>query len=296
MKQQYIHVALIGCALFVSAALLFVPRSTQATQTVDTEMRLAPLQPSVDAGKTIRFVGTGFYRHEMVDIWATDPTDAVIRGEQYFKADGEGEVELEFQLPDRALDGTWKLTAMGKESITPVWTSFEVHGRPIGSASAPAHASPPHGAPGTTFTFTATGFDREEKISYWVTGPDGDIYFAAPNSEETNRHGQLEFDWTAPIDAVYGRWVMTMHETDEPKAHAIPFYIGDQTVVETPTPQPASQQPSSTSIPDSTQIALPTYESLPGASPDTSEHSQQPTMQPSPGVTTLPTYESLVWN
>lgn len=296
MKQQYINLVLIGCALIVSATLLFLPRSTQATQAVDTDIRLAPLQPAVDAGKTIKFVGTGFYRHEMVDIWATDPTDAVIRGEKYFKADGEGEVELEFQLPDRALDGTWKLTAMGKESITPVWTSFEVHGRSIGNAPAPAHASPTYGTPGTTFTFTANGFDREEKISYWVTGPDGEVYFAAPHSEETNRHGQLEFDWTAPIDAAYGRWVMTMHETDEPKAHAIPFYIGDQTIANTPTPQPASQPATSTNAPDPTSIALPTYESLPSAYPDTSEDSQQPTTQPSPDVTALPTYESLVWN
>ncbi len=157
--------------------------------------------------------------------------------------------------------------------------------------------SPTQGAPGTTFTFTATGFDREERISYWVTEPDGEVFFAAPHSEKTNRHGQLEFDWTAPTDAAYGRWVMTMHETDEPKAHAIPFYIGDHPVVaDTPTPLPASQPAPSTPVPDPTMVALPTYESLPDTYPDAGEHRQQPTTQPSPNATALPTYEPLIGN
>jgi hypothetical protein len=260
MKQLRLLLVLIALGLF--AALMTLPY--YRTHAQDVDITLAPQEPAVEAGKRIRFIGNGFYRYERVDSWATDPTGAVIRGE-YTKANGNGRVEITFDVPYEAIDGEWKLTARGDESRFPVWASFEVYGRPALTAEYLARVNPTQGPPGMVFAFSANGLKHHEDVSYWITDPAGEVVFANPRGTEANRHGRVDLEWVSPTDAMPGRWVMTLQGYESEEARAIPFIIEGE--VFTPTPVPQTPQPTETPTPWYTP--LPTYEPLPTATPTT---------------------------
>lgn len=71
---------------------------------------LTPATPSVAAGKTIYFTGSGFTRDEQVAIWATAPDQTVISGDFEFASD-TGDIEVGFNVPADAIGGRWSLTA-----------------------------------------------------------------------------------------------------------------------------------------------------------------------------------------
>jgi hypothetical protein len=282
--MKYLLRILTSIMLLFTVSICLSPNSAQSQQAVD--ITLAPDQPSVEAGKTIRFWGDGFYQYEDVDSWATDPTGAVSRGE-YTKADGEGKVKLTFHVPNEAIDGEWKFTAYGDESQLPVWVSFDVYGRSASTAQYMARVSPPEGTAGMVFTFSANDFKRGERISYWITDPNGQVFFANPRGEKANRHGRVEFAWESPQSMLPGRWVMTMQGYDSKRARAIPFIItgkagetGEtgETTESNPTPQPTSQE---VTTPTPWYTPLPTYEPVPYAT-TTPQPSQSPLPTPSP--------------
>jgi hypothetical protein len=228
----------------------------------------------------------------------------VTRGE-YAKADGTGSVEIRFRVPQEAMDGVWLVTARGDQSKVPVWASFTVFGRPALSAQPMAHVAPPQGAAGRVFTFAANGMEKSERVSYWITAPNGQVFFANPGGAKANRHGYVEFMWESPTDALLGRWVMTMQGYESERARAIPFVI---TTGDTPsptsqtTPQPTVQR----AIPTATAqyTPLPTYEPVPMATTTamtatetaataTPTPPQQPNLPPTTSAP-LPTYEPVV--
>ena len=203
----------------VLAALLTVPAVVRAA-----EYTLAPAQPSVEAGATIAFTGAGFVVHERVVTWATTPTQAVIGG-RYADAERDGSIAFSFHVPDSAIGGRWSMTAYGLISKTPVVTTFEVIGQPA-DAMPQAAVAPESGPPGTRFAFAGLGFDRKEKVSYWITAPDGKVYAAYPEKATANSSGRIDVHWQSPTDAPTGVWAITMQGLKSHAVRAVPFTIG----------------------------------------------------------------------
>ncbi|NJN67036.1 MAG: hypothetical protein HC884_10165 [Chloroflexaceae bacterium] len=274
MKHPIRSLSLIAAAaisLLLIGVLTLVPVRTQAG-----DFTLEPVQPSVSAGQRITFVATNFLPHERVSTWATTPTQAVIRG-AYAEANRDGNLSFSFEVPHDAVGGRWAMTVRGDESKVPVVTLFEVYGRSPDAADFQAKVAPEAGPPGTTFAFAATGFDSDEKVSYWVTAPDGEVYDSRHRAESPNKHGRIDFKWQSPPDAMLGTWVMTMQGYDSGVARAIPFRIqgwGSQAPQEPPAGMPAAGASTDLSSPtplpqpagDSSNppAVLPTYEPFPG--------------------------------
>src|SRR4051812_28989982 len=172
---------IIGLLVELLALLLALPSAALAAA-----FTLTPAQPSVAAGQTINFIGTGFTPGEQVAIWATAPDQTVISGDFEFAEGAAGQIDIGFKVPDDALGGRWSLTAYGFVSKTPVITTFEVQGRDPATAKPQALVAPAIGAPGSQFDFAALGFKKKETVSYWFTGPDGLIHDDYPEGDSAN--------------------------------------------------------------------------------------------------------------
>jgi hypothetical protein len=206
--------------LALLALLLALPNAALAAS-----FTLTPAQPSVAAGQTISFIGTGFIRDEQVAIWATAPDQTVIGGDFEFAEGDAGLIDIGFEVPHDALGGRWSLTAYGFISKTPVITTFEVQGRDPATATPQATVAPMVGTPGTQFDFAALGYREKEKVSYWFTGPDGAIHDAYPEGDSANSDGRVDLSWRAPADAVHGIWVITIQGLKSGVARGVPFEI-----------------------------------------------------------------------
>jgi hypothetical protein len=293
MKRLHFWLAAVGVALLV-LVLVLLPRMSTASDTT-----LEPFQPEVSAGEKIRFRGTNFYSDERVSSWATAPDEAVMAGE-FARANGSGEVTFSFQVPRDAVGGRWSMSVRGDESHIIAVAHFTVYGRSIETAKSQAWVSPAWGTPGTTFSFAANGFDSDERVSYWVTAPDGNVRDSAHRGAGTNGDGRTDFAWTSPADAMAGTWVMTMQGYDSSVARAVPFQIGwnqeppvppaptstptpvapvppaptapPAGVVPTPTPTLPGFNPPAPDAPHNIPVVLPTYEPFPTYGPAPNEY------------------------
>jgi hypothetical protein len=187
-------------------------------------LTLQPSEPAVAASKVIEFTGAGFQPGERVSMWFTTPRQFVLGG-GYAYATSEGRISRGFGVPADAISGTWWVTAYGEKSKTPVVAAFTVWGRDPEDAGLQAGVQPPQGAAGTMFAFAATGFDSKEKVSYWVTSPDGTVVDAYEREVRPNRDGRVDLTWEAPDDAMPGTWVLTIQGVRSGTARGIPFEI-----------------------------------------------------------------------
>ncbi len=130
-----------------------------------------------------------------------------------------------YHVPGAAISGRWAMTAYGIQSKTPVVANFDVNGQPPESVAPQAAVEPSVGPPGARFAFSALGFSKKEKVSYWFTGPDGKIHDAHPEGDKANDHGRVNILWQSPRDAVKGVWVITIQGIKSDKARAVPFEI-----------------------------------------------------------------------
>jgi len=213
MMRTRIFLAVVLLALLVPGAALAAG------------FTLAPAQPTVAAGQSIAFTGTGFTSGEQVVTWATAPDQAVIGGDAVGAEGAEGRIAFSFHVPSNALGGRWAMTAYGLVSKTPVVATFDVMGSAPATAEPQAAVAPPAGPPGTTFAFAALGYHDEEKVSYWFTGPDGQIHAAYPEGAKANHDGRVDIKWTSPGDAPTGGWVITIQGIKSNVARAVPFEI-----------------------------------------------------------------------
>ena len=199
---------------------LALPSAAQAQS-----LTLLAAQPSVAAGQSITFTGTGFTKGERVVSWATSPDQAVIGGDNADSKGEQGQISITFRVPKDAIGGRWALTAFGRTSQTPVVATFDVQGRTVDTSTPQAAVAPAVGAPGTTFAFAALGFENKEKVSYWFTGPDSVIHAAFPEKIRSNKDGRVDLTWLAPADAPRGVWVLTIQGIDSDVARGVPFEI-----------------------------------------------------------------------
>lgn len=209
----------LGFTLLLAGLVMFMPNATRAEQ-----FTLQPLQPATTAGYEIEFAASGFNDSELISVWGTAPDQSVV-GNYSVRASGDGQATIRFQVPQNGVGGRWALTAMGDYSRVPVVTYFEVQGRHPAPWNTVAAVQPLTGTVGLAFHFAATGFRDNEEVSYWVTTPQGWVYEAQVETIETNADGRIDFSWTPPMDAMSGRWVMTMQGTRSGVARGIPFHI-----------------------------------------------------------------------
>jgi hypothetical protein len=102
---------------------------------------------------------------------------------------------------------------------------FDVNGRAPEAAVPPAMVAPESGPPGTRFAFAAFGYEKNERVSYWLTGPDGKVHAAYPDSATTTNEGRVDVIWIAPPDALPGTWVITIQGLTSNRARGVPFEI-----------------------------------------------------------------------
>jgi hypothetical protein len=206
--------------VLLGAALLALPSAAKAA-----DPALQPGQPTIAAGQTLAFTGSGFMPGERVVTWATAPDQAVLGGPYTTAEEATGRISFSFTIPDDALGGRWAMTAYGLASKIPVVASFDVVGRAPDSATPPAAVAPGSGPPGTRFAFAAFGYKKKERVSYWFTGPDGKVYDAHPDGAEANYDGRVDITWASPPGALLGTWVITIQGLKSNRARGVPFEI-----------------------------------------------------------------------
>jgi hypothetical protein len=193
----------------------------------------APITPQTAAGSvspssgapdsSFTFTLTGFRRTEQVYYWPTQPDGTVeTTRREPIKTDGDGRAVLAWKAPERAQNGTWTMTFRGQHSNSEVRVTFSI----AATATAQASVSPPSGAPGTTFTFQADGFNVIERLDTWLEQPDG-ARILGPKDARADGAGHVEWTWTAPADALGGAWTMVAQGQDTGRVERIGFTITD---------------------------------------------------------------------
>lgn len=187
-------------------------------------------------GAKFTFTVTGFQRSEKVAYWPTQPDGTVeTTRREPVRADGDGRIVLTWQAPERAQGGAWTMTFRGQNSSLEARVPFTI------GAQAPSNArvTPTSGAPGTTFTFAAEGFNVIERLDTWLERPDG-ARVAGPTGARADRDGRVSWTWTAPADTIGGQWTMVAQGQDSKRIERIGFTITDGAA---PAPPPAGVTP-----------------------------------------------------
>lgn len=190
-----------------------------------------------EPGTEFTFSIAGFERTEEVGYWPTlpdgtpDTTRRVPIG-----TDGDGRATLTWVAPERAVSGTWVMTFQGISSNRELRIPFT-----IGNVGGVAPTvTPASGGPGTSFTFRAGGFNVIERIDTFFELPDG-TRSNGPAGVRADGNGVAEWSWTAPTDALDGRWTLVAVGQDTDRTYRFDFTISGGVV---PAPQ-ASASPTS---------------------------------------------------
>lgn len=210
-------------AFFLIVAALFGGIAPAAAQTAEPAIRVVP--ETVAAGQTVKVQGAGFRARARLATWFTAVDQSVLSGPYAFVST-TGAFELDFRIPVGAIGGRWAVTVYDPQDRSTTVAFFEVQGRTAGADDlAQARVAPSVGVRGSQFAFSAQGFDVRERVSYWFTGPDGQVAVAYPEGTRANSDGRIDIVWQAPADATAGVWVITLQGVESMTARAVPFRI-----------------------------------------------------------------------
>lgn len=109
------------------------------------------------------------------------------------------------------------------------------------------NVAPGVGMPGTQFAFYATGFNGNEKVSYWFNAPDGRVYGDKVDYVVYAYRGRADWTWQSPQDAPQGYWTAVAHGIGSNRQRVVHFIVGD----------PNTQAPISPAPPASDTTTLP---------------------------------------
>lgn len=209
--------------ILVVLALLSGWVSPAAAQTAAPALVVVPEQ--VVAGQVVKVQGNGFRARARLASWLTAADQSVLSG-PFALVSNKGTFEIEARIPAGAIGGRWAITLFDPQDRSTTVAHFEVQGRTPGTeAAAPARVAPPNGAAGTRFAFSAQGFEARERVSYWLTGPDGQVAAAFPEGTRANADGRIDIVWPSPTNAASGVWVITFQGISSGTARAVPFRI-----------------------------------------------------------------------
>jgi hypothetical protein len=187
------------------------------------DIRMEPT--SGKPGTMFQFYATGFHADEEMDFWLTGPQTPQRRFDQSYDhlaektlyADSQGEVWWTWTAPANSMDGTWTMTARGRDSRRERTITFPiVRDAPLPQ---PYYVVPASGAPGTTFTFTIDDMPTS-RAAYWVTAPDGTIYPLDGSDYldwriAVDDTGHARWTWTVPADGQRGTWTMVVRNLSD---------------------------------------------------------------------------------
>lgn len=215
-----------GATSGVEVQLAFtVTGSNAATSTTQTA-RAAVSPTSATPGATLTFTLDGFAKTEQVAYWPTRPDGAVDTTRRTpISVDGAGHATLSWQIPGDAQAGSWTMTFEGLISDQVVTVPFVVDSVQQSAAG----VNPTSGAPGTSFSFTAAGFNVIERLDTWLERPDRNLV-VGPTSVRANGDGVATWTWTAPAGAPAGTYVMAARSSqsdgvDNDVSYALRFQV-----------------------------------------------------------------------
>lgn len=199
----------------------------------DTGPFLTVDPPNGAPGTVFTFRGRTFNVKEYVNIWLVNPAGRVVSyAEDYgtVKADKDGRATWRWQAPENALGGVWELYAEGDDSDLLFSVRFTIYNETPPPPESTGAVTPGAGPPGTTFTFTATGYTDGEMVGYWIDRPDGSRITFDDVGLIADAEGRVTWTWTAPEDAPRGQYLMVAQSALEDAVNnnvtvAIPFRI-----------------------------------------------------------------------
>ena len=205
------------------------------------------IPPSGAPGTTFAITAVGFRPGEKIDTWANTPSGKQRDVPTYVFADSRGAARWLWVSPYNAEGGTWQLIGRGVDTRAERIVPVVIAGGAAPPAATPTPAgdigvSPASGPPGTTFTFTASGYASREYLGYWATAPNGDVQ---PNrlNARADTAGRATWTWKAPDDAAPGAWAMTGRGQDSRVSREIRFTIAAPAAAP-PLPADGVQPPS----------------------------------------------------
>jgi hypothetical protein len=204
--------------LALLAALLPVAAPAHAAQGALSPTAVAP-------GGTISVSVSGFRPGERIDRWLTRPDSRSEAIFPYLFADDGGRAGWTYTLPGDAPAGAWAMAARGVRSNERIGLAFEVtYSGPAAPEAPRAIVIPTSGAPGDSFSFSATGFDWGEHVDVWLNGPQ-DQNLPGPYNVRATGEGIAYWEWRAPDDLSRGAWRMIAVGRTSRVQHLIPFEI-----------------------------------------------------------------------
>ncbi len=175
------------------------------------------------------FVVVGMPSHETIIYWAIMPNGQVWNNkEERTTANADGRADWEWNAPDNAMPGTWRMVIEGRENGMQSEISFEIVNPnaegtgedegdtpptdtppadpPPTTAPGDVLVDPPSGHPGSGFAFVLAGLPPREVVHFWFVDPAGVIYVSRENRIETGDNGNASWVWVAPQSVAPGRW------------------------------------------------------------------------------------------
>lgn len=202
------------------------------------------VQPAIGPpGTTFTFVGRSpaFIPREQLSSWFIMPDGNVLHVRQGMTIDPNGQFYRLWKAPDKAFGGEWVFRVVGISSGFNIDIRFTIDAPP---APPPPdipvilEAAPDVGKPGTSFIFTASGFNSQELVSNWFVRPDGTSEDAA-SFIKADGNGVLRWQWTAPHDVPAGIWTWRLSGLQTAGYKEVPFTIER----DTPLPPPPDIPP-----------------------------------------------------
>jgi hypothetical protein len=197
--------ALFGAIALASAA----PAAAEATLRVS----------ALDAPGRYEFIAAGYGAHETLSTWLTGPNGQVVAAPPR-KADDDGEILFTLRLPRYYEPGQWALTAHGLSTDREAVVAFELPPRAPDLALA---VEPTAGPPGTVFTVTGEGFRGGERVSWWLTAPDG--VSVDGGALEASAAGRVRIELRTAADAMIGPWTLVAYGDESDQLGTAPFIV-----------------------------------------------------------------------
>jgi hypothetical protein len=223
---------------------------------VPTSVRLDP--PSGPPGTTFTVLGDGFQSGERVSLWITAPGGSVRPIGDRPDADRNGSISgarVQISTDSGFRDGVWYVTAQGSRSGRQGIGTFRLTGlappppppenrlgvilhddlRARGNGEIVPLAAPS----GFLFTFSARGFDPNERVGVW---------FTRPNRRTQEVDGRLIRRDGPNVTVVFrtngfedGVWTITAQGSRTGRAVTAPFKLTREYVAPTSTPRPPNR-------------------------------------------------------
>jgi hypothetical protein len=224
--------------------------------TGQAQVRLDP--PNGPAGTTFTLQGEGFQPGERITLWITAPGGSVRSVSDRPDADRNGSIthsRVQIATDTGFRDGDWFVTAHGTKSGREGIARFRIGGRIPGQGPAPnpltvplqdslpvrgdGEIAPLAAPSGFLFTFSARGFDSNERVGVWFTKPDGktqEIQSRLVRRDGSNATVVFRTDGFAE-----GTWTITAEGARTKRNVTAPFKLTREYLAPLGTPRPGNR-------------------------------------------------------